>query len=236
MVWIFGVAVMAALASLGVSPAPAGSEPLASEQQATTAPAGDEGGNGEEDAEGDEKKAEALFFDDFKDGDAKGWKEINGRWSVKDDQYVQSTHRGESRTIAGDASWTDYAVEARMMLTEGKRDAGIIARYVDDKNFYFMEVKAKAFKIQRKAKGKWHTVAEARPKPPIPHNVWLDLRFEVQGDTLRHYVNGKLKLEGKDKTHAKGKIGLRSFQQAMKYDHVRVTALAEEQEQKEGKE
>jgi len=166
-----------------------------------------------------------LFEDNFDDGNDDGWSVGSGSWSVDNGEYVKSGTSGEGRSVAGDVSWTDYVVDVKMMLTEGSRDAGVIARYVDDKNFYFMEVKAGAFKIQRRKSGSWSTIIESVPDPLIEHNVWMDLRFEVRGDTLRHYVNGELKLEGIDSSFPQGKIGLRSYEQAMRYDNLVVRAL-----------
>jgi hypothetical protein len=53
----------------------------------------------------------------------------------------------------------------------------------------------------------------------------MQLRFEVEGTTLRHYVNGELMLEGTDNYHAGGKVGVRSFDQAQTYDNFTVRTL-----------
>jgi len=163
-----------------------------------------------------------LFYDDFEDGNDDGWDVTNGSWSVKNGKYIQSSTYKGGRSVNGNSEWTDYTVEAKMMLTTGTRDAGLIARYKDGKNFYFMEVKSNAYKIQKTSGGKWHTVAEKTPSTPVPHDVWLHLRFEVKQDTLKHFVNGVLELLATDPDHSNGKIGCRSYEQAMEYDYIKV--------------
>jgi len=56
-----------------------------------------------------------LLFDDFEDGDLKGWTAINGDWKVLNGELAQ-THESSWPVViwAGDKSWTDYVLEARV--------------------------------------------------------------------------------------------------------------------------
>jgi hypothetical protein len=175
--------------------------------------------------------ADTLFYDDFEDGNYDGWEKKSGTWKVVDGALEKTGKSGEGKIILKtsewNSAWKDYNVETRMMLTEGARDAGVMARVRGDNQFYFAEVKVEAFKIMQNNNG-WlrPSVAESVPdEGQVKHNEWFHLRFEVDGSKLRHYFNGELVVEATKSTHMEGRIGMRSYEQAMKYDWVLVTTI-----------
>src|SRR5689334_12780161 len=60
----------------------------------------------------------AAWSDDFEDGNAAGWSKSGGAWTVVADgtQVLRQSDAGTAlaREFAGDASWTDYTVTARV--------------------------------------------------------------------------------------------------------------------------
>ena len=62
-------------------------------------------------------QAQALFSDDFGDGNANGWTSTSGSWSVVTDGtpvYRVAANGGNVRSNAGNTAWTNYSVQARI--------------------------------------------------------------------------------------------------------------------------
>lgn len=51
-----------------------------------------------------------LFEDDFSDGNADGWSELRGNWSVGVDGWYYGEDGTDAYSFAGDESWTDYTM------------------------------------------------------------------------------------------------------------------------------
>src|SRR5690242_9659543 len=75
------------------------------------------------------------FGDDFEDGNASGWSKSGGSWAVVSDgtRVLRQSDAGTAlaREFAGDSSWTDYTVTAKVKavsLTGNGAAAGITAR------------------------------------------------------------------------------------------------------------
>jgi hypothetical protein len=63
---------------------------------------------------------QALFADDFEDGNADGWTKSGGSWAVVSDGsqvYRQSGTSSDARARAGSTSLTNYTVQARVKPT-----------------------------------------------------------------------------------------------------------------------
>jgi hypothetical protein len=75
--------------------------------------------------------ATVLYQDDFNDGDAAGWTEYDGSFSVSNGVYViESTSWGDdARSVVGDASWFDYVIEVDFNSADSR--AAVLFRIVD---------------------------------------------------------------------------------------------------------
>jgi hypothetical protein len=89
-----------------------------------------------------------VFCDDFEDGNATGWTPSGGTWSVvADGTQVYRGGNGSSMSVAGQASWTDQTVTARVKVlqfggTSTSYRAGIVARATDSSNVYVFAIDA----------------------------------------------------------------------------------------------
>jgi len=89
-----------------------------------------------------------VFCDDFEDGNANGWTPNGGTWSViTDGSHVYEGGSGTSMSLAGQASWTDQTVQARVKVvqfggTSTSYRAGIVARATDASNLYAFAIDA----------------------------------------------------------------------------------------------
>ncbi len=175
-----------------------------------------------------------LLTDDF-EGGAAGWSPLSGNatWSVVADgtQRYQGSAANQNTTgerAAGQASWTDYAVEVSTKTTarrSASRGPSVLARVVDADNHYrFGYSSAGAWAIT-KVVGGTATQLATSPATPLAVDTAYVLRAEVKGSSLKLYVNGALVAQATDTTLTTGRIGLRVFGSVTRFDDVVVTAL-----------
>ncbi|MFL7793445.1 MAG: hypothetical protein AB8I69_14995, partial [Anaerolineae bacterium] len=91
----------------------------------------------------------AMFSDDFEDGNADGWTEQTIGWSVIPEyseyrvSYTGSSpdSRRSYYSTTASATWTDYAIQARMKVmtpTADNRWGMLMVRYQDSNNYYYL--------------------------------------------------------------------------------------------------
>ena len=170
-----------------------------------------------------------LYANDLEQDDWNKWTNTGaGQWSrVTDGSYVykqNSTSASGARAIAG-VSTDDQIVQARVKATAFDASAnpwfGLMTRYVDDGNYYYVTVrKDGTISLRKLVNGSIH-VLDSRAMN-VATGRWYTLRMENIGDALRVYVNGVLQLEAIDTTFDAGKYGLMTFRTAAEFDDVVV--------------
>jgi len=142
------------------------------------------------------------------------WSFGPGSWSV---DYSSGNPRIQQQNPSGDAravtlvSANDQIVQTRATLNSfasgtGTRWFGLIARYVDGKNYYYVTVRRENTISLRKMVNGTITTLDTAPLTVTPGSAY-NLRLEAIGSSLRAYVNGNLLLEGSDTTHKSGRYG-----------------------------
>jgi alpha-L-arabinofuranosidase len=129
-----------------------------------------------------------LFESNFADG-TKGWRLHGGNWTVKDGA-LQQTGRGDNiRAFIGDKSWTNYTLTLKARKLGGA-EGFLISFGVQDDN-------AKAWWNI----GGWGNVRHALEVGGVPDSSvngkietgkWYDIRVELQGNSIKCYLDGKL--------------------------------------------
>ena len=137
--------------------------------------------------------------------------------------YSQSSVAGDARASIGVPA-DDQIVRVRARLDtfatpDGAQERwfGVMARHVDDGNFYFLALRSSNFLSLRKMVNGTSTTLATRSLTVSP-GTWYELRLDAVGDSLRAYVNGSLMLEAADSTHATGNAGPAMFKAATDYD------------------
>ena len=98
---------------------------------------------------------------------------------------------------------------------------GLMARYVDDGNYYYVTVRSSnVVSLRKLVNGAIHVIAEA--PMTVSRGTWYTLKLEAVGNSLRAYVNGRLVAQGTDNSHAAGRYGLAMYKTAASYDDVLV--------------
>ncbi|AUS96050.1 hypothetical protein CDQ84_03100 [Clostridium thermosuccinogenes] len=172
-----------------------------------------------------------LFSDDFEDGYANGWTTNYGTFSVVNDgsnkAYYSSESVGGANSYAGESTWDDYTVEAKIKVDswEGTNSrAGIVARRQNSSNYYHMFYSKSDSKISiYKLQGANHTLLASSNVIPAPSTgVYHTYKFEVSGNILKAYLDGQLMATATDDTFTTGNIACYTHFQKAFFDDIKV--------------
>ena len=152
------------------------------------------------------------------------WMPQTGTWTLAQDGttavVAQTSIAGGSRMLVG-VPTEDQIVQMRAkptsFTTTGERWFGVVARFVDDQNYYYVTARNNNTISLRKLVNGAVTVLDSAPLT-VTRNTWYGLRLEAIGNSLRLYVNGRLTLEATDSSHPKGIYGMAAFKTAVRYD------------------
>ena len=169
------------------------------------------------------------FSDDFEDGNFDDWTIVDegnnyapSNWKVSNGVLVQDsnifggssngTEPYEPGTYAlnGEVNWTDYTVNLKLRSRDDD-GIGIMFRYQDPDNYYLFSMgKQRNYRtITKKVDG---VVTElAGDTVPYSMNQWYEVRIEVQGNTIKAYLDDTLLFDVQDDSLVSGKIGLYSW-------------------------
>jgi hypothetical protein len=174
-----------------------------------------------------------LFSDDFEMGASHWVASTTGDWSVVTDGtmvYEQATLSNDFRiAAAGDVSWTDQVVEARVKVlsfggSSSSYVAGVCGRVHDLMNFYCAVIRSNDGKVAIRARlNNSGTTLGTPGTAGAVAGTWYTLRLEIIGTTLNAYLDGVLKTTVSDSTIASGGVGLGTQNASAEFDDVRVT-------------
>lgn len=171
-----------------------------------------------------------VLEDTFQDANALGWLTHGpGNWSVvsSDGSYVyrQQSTTGDARAVLGESDATNQSIQADMRVRSGGGTApwaGLMVRYTDPGNFYYLLVNSKSIQIRRIVNGVFEPIAT------VPFTWALgrtyNFRLEAIGKRIRAFRDGELAVEAIDASHARGSAGLTMWRAATDYDNVIVTS------------
>jgi hypothetical protein len=167
-----------------------------------------------------------MYSTDFESGAGPWTRTGLGFWNLTPSGstvYSQSSVAGDARASIGVPA-DDQIVRVRARLDTfasptgtQERWFGVMARHVDDANFYYLSLRSSNTVSLRKVINGTVTTLASAPFPVLP-GTWYQLRFDAIGNTLRAYVNGVLRLEASDSSLATGNSGPAMFKAATDFD------------------
>ncbi|MEV4343773.1 family 16 glycoside hydrolase [Actinoplanes sp. NPDC049596] len=173
-------------------------------------------------------QAATLFSADFESGGASGWSKSGGSWSVVADgsQVLQQSDSGSERArdFAGDTSWTDYSVQARVKATAFGSSSGVVAltaRAAGATKMYRLSLTGSS-RVQLEAMNGSTIKVLGSLSQTISTSAWYTLRLTVSGSTVSGTVNGASVGSATDTSIAAGRIGLLTESAAGRFDDVVV--------------
>ncbi|GIF15031.1 pectate lyase [Actinoplanes teichomyceticus] len=172
--------------------------------------------------------ASTMFDDDFENG-AGNWSKSGGAWSVVTDGskvYRQSkADSGLARVFAGETSWSDYSVQARVKGVDlGSGLAGVAARASGSSTMYRLALLGAGKAELQAVKGSAVSVLGSAPVSGL--NSWHTLRIDVSGSTIKGFVDGTAIGGGAGTLAGTGRIGLVTSFAAAEFDDVAVSPVA----------
>jgi hypothetical protein len=173
--------------------------------------------------------------DNFNDGDAKGWTEIQGKWSVEKEEYVQedlkwtttATHETYTRSYLGEEKWQDYTFSAKVRIEEGGDLAPIIGIFFrvteksDSGDYYLFRLDERPSEGPGLIKAP-NTIIKVNNNKPAEIGRDYLLTVEVSGDHIKCYVDGKLELDVQDNSFTQGAVGVGTFNAEGHFDDVTI--------------
>jgi hypothetical protein len=173
------------------------------------------------------------MYDDGFELDDYWWTKVDGAWaryieSVDDeivlDTFRQSSTASGARAVIG-VSTGDQVVQTRARAVNFAGSNvwfGVMARYVDDRNYYYITMRNNGTLSLRKLVDN-NIVVLGTASVSVTPNTWYNLRLDAIGNSLRAYVNGELYLEATDTAFAKGRYGLVTYKTVADYDSLQVS-------------
>lgn len=182
--------------------------------------------------------ATVLLQDNFDDGDADGWYELDGTFSVVGGAYrVESTgFFNDARSIAGSLLWDDILLEADFNMLNREKTA-ILFRASDAQSgtdagkYYQFEVIASQNLVEfceiDFSGGSCNRLVNA--PFVVSDNEWHHLQLEINGDSATAWIDSTLALSVSGLTkYPTGSIGLKTINSGTTlFDNVRVSAIPE---------
>ncbi|WP_084557917.1 right-handed parallel beta-helix repeat-containing protein [Hamadaea tsunoensis] len=173
-------------------------------------------------------QAATLFSATFEDGTLNAWSKSGGTWSVVADgsQVAQqaNTTTNNARLFAGDTSWTDYVVQARVKpLSIGSGGhAALLGRATGSTTFYRLAV-VEAGQVQLQQVWSGTVTVLATSAQPVAAG-WSTLALSIVGSTLTGSVNGTTVVSATDARITQGRIGLQTAYASAEFDDVTVSS------------
>ena len=145
----------------------------------------------------------------------------DGNWVNGGNTFIQTVpDSGDALALSG-VPRADAVVQATVTFGTGSSTstpwAGLIVRYVDSRNFYYVTMRANELSLRRLTNGAI-TVLDNEPftrQAGVPVN----LRLEAVGDRLRVYVNEELRMERAGAAIAAGKVGMMTYRASASFEN-----------------
>ncbi len=165
---------------------------------------------------------------DFESG-ASDWDTPNGTWEVNGGMYQEVSGTDPAmHSVVGDASWTDYVIEATVRVDEGNW-AGIAFRAQSDFEYYvyYMNVPDNKSELWKHNDGAFDARENLNDIPGtnilIENGVGHAVKVVVAGDTFELWIDGEMQSQDTDASYAAGKAGVWAWATMASFDDFSVT-------------
>lgn len=145
----------------------------------------------------------------------------DGNWVRGGSTFIQtSPDAGDARALTG-LPRKDGVVQANVTFYSGASSGtpwvGLIVRYVDSRNYYYVTMRANELSLRKLTNGAI-TVLDSEPYTRQA-GVPVKLRLEAVRDRVRVYVNGELRLEHAGEAIVPGKMGLMTYKASAAFEN-----------------
>ncbi len=173
-----------------------------------------------------------LFSDDFvASGGLSNWTTSGGSWNVVNgSEVVVGSANQYSFDYAGNASWSNYTVESKVMWVSGQYGGAIGARLnpvTGTRYSFWVYPSSDGPNVVRLCKGTswsaWSLLGQASVSTDAN---WHDLRMDLNGSSIKCYYDGVLVISAVDSSYSSGCVDFETWGVSQaQYDWVNVTTL-----------
>jgi len=175
---------------------------------------------------------EVMFEDNFEVSKPEKWQPVRGDWKISEGRYIElSDFAGddfEMWTVSGERAWDNYSFECDVKTLDGAGSIYLGARWLGEDDHYELEFvnSGTAVNLNLMRNGERHVLEKKKNVcADGPDKRVIKLRLDVQGKSLRGFVDDQCVVWALDDTFECGKIALGgAFRQPM-FDNVRVAKL-----------
>jgi hypothetical protein len=178
----------------------------------------------------------------FEAGNIDGWMPTGGDWRVCQpvafSKVYCKTTEDDSLSMAGDSTWSDYTVQASVVLSDESGGVGVLGRVQNDSEYYQLALNKdpntgeKKWWVSKNDRGRWTHIASGGYD--FTANAFYHLRLEMYGSQLTASVAAEQGAghtfmvlgSGTDTSFATGKIAVRAWGSAAKFGEVRVVSAS----------
>ncbi|MFD2330451.1 fibronectin type III domain-containing protein [Cohnella sp. GCM10020058] len=179
-----------------------------------------------------------LFASDFEDLNLAPWTTVGG-WGtfyiVKDGNtralLSDNASSGSTKSVtgpsAGQNAWTNYSVEAKIKVDSWHDRVGLVARYQNASNYYYMSYSGyyHTVSLVKYQNGTDTTLASASLAADPTAGAYHTFKLEVNGSSIKGYIDGALLVSGTSIAITSGQAGVYSHMQKTYFDDFNVQKL-----------
>lgn len=175
------------------------------------------------------------YHDSFASGRMGEWQAFGGAWAVYNGAIRNNSDERGAKFITGSARWSDYTVDADVLLLGQDGDAGLIVRSTDEEegvdsySGYYVGLRDRnnTLTIGRADHG-WIEYEALSPHRPLQSLYWYHLRIVAVGCDIAAVASDSLT---GDRTYASvnephcartGRVGLRSYSSGGVWKNIHV--------------
>ena len=145
-------------------------------------------------------QGDKVLFTSDSPADISGWRVFSGQWQAKEGALQQTAGGIDHRLLAGDPAWRDYTLSLKARKLGGAEGFLVLFHVQDDNNWLWWNLGGwgnSRHAIERCVDGGKSILGRGLPGR-IETGRWYDVRIDVEGQSIRCYLDGKLTEEATD--------------------------------------
>jgi hypothetical protein len=166
-----------------------------------------------------------AWTDDFEDGTADGWTVGEGSWTVDGGVYTNTAtaSRGSYSSWTGSADWTDLTYTVDVTPVSSSKDAWVIFRVRDERNFYLYQLSGND--LYKQEGGDFTKIKDGSGLSYATDQTY-SIKVVLEGGSIKVYSDEQLVIDHTDATFDVGYVGAGGYQSTIAIDNVMVSSGA----------
>ncbi|MFF6981351.1 family 16 glycosylhydrolase [Streptomyces sp. NPDC008343] len=173
------------------------------------------------------------YSNDFESGSAANWTTSGGSWAVGSDGsnrvYRQTSATGDTfslytATPTHFPMWKNTTVSAAIKLSSDGNGAGLLARYTNPSNYYYLRLNASTDTVDLVKRHNGVVTTLASHSTTVTPGTTYQLSLKANDGRLTAKLNGTQVINVTDQAMRNGKWGVKAYNQPFSVDSVTMTS------------